>query len=178
MTGPTPEEQLKALGWELRGDFERQPVKDGMEHEAEHTLERAFRDIPQKPLLQWLEDACTNADRPAFASSALHCLAVIKKPGTPEWRAGLVARALASDDIEIRDQAIQAAEQWEEPGATEALAAHDEPLGWLRQYAQAVLENMRKPAGSNTGRRVDSIFTDKHGRRLRELQNSSPRTGN
>ena len=127
MTRSTPEEQLKALGWELRGDFEREPVEDGMEHEAEHTLERAFRDIQETPLTGWLEETCTDHGSPALASSVLRCLAVMEKPGRPEWRAGLVARALASDDLEIREAGIQAAEHWAEPGTTEALAAHEEP---------------------------------------------------
>ena len=86
MTPPTPEEQLKDLDRELRGNFEREPTLDGMEHEAKHTLERALRDIPEEPLLRWLEEACTDQSRPAFASSALRCLAAIEKPGRPEWR--------------------------------------------------------------------------------------------
>ena len=77
-----------------------------------------------------------------------------------------MARALASDDLEIREAGIQAAEHWAEPGTTEALAAHEEPLPWLRRHARGAMENM-------TGEKSASVFTDEHRRRLRELQNYS-----
>ena len=60
--------------------------------------------------------------------------------GTAAWRAGLVHGALASDDMELRDAAIQAAEFWGDPGLREILADHSEPVSWLDEYRRGVME--------------------------------------
>ena len=62
--------------------------------------------------------------------------------GTAAWRAGLVHGGLASDDIELRDAAIQAAESWGDPGLQQILAAHSEPVSWLDEYRRGVIDDL------------------------------------
>ena len=128
----------------LQADFEHEPVEDGMEHEAEHTLKQALADNPDPGLPEWLHEFCTDASKPAFASSVLRCLSQLEHPNTPEWRAGLVRDALSIDDIEIRDAAIQAVEHWEESTLVDVLKAHQEPEKWLRDYLEGVISDLNK----------------------------------
>ena len=63
--------------------------------------------------------------------------------GTEEWRVGLVRAALGADDVEVRDAAAQAAESWGDFGMIAVLEAHAELLAWLKDYIDAVVDDMR-----------------------------------
>ena len=62
--------------------------------------------------------------------------------GTTVWRAELVSCGLASDDIELRDAALQAAESWRDPGLRQILAAHSEPVSWLDEYRRGIIGDL------------------------------------
>lgn len=60
-----------------------------------------------------------------------------------DFRRRTVHRGLTSDDLEVRDAAITAAENWEGTDLADILAAHDEKEGWLREYMERVIVNLR-----------------------------------
>jgi hypothetical protein len=67
---------------------------------------------------------------------------------TLEHRRLIVSRGLADEDIQVRDAAITAAENWEGTDLADLLAAHDEKEGWLREYMERVIVNLRSgPSG-------------------------------
>ena len=136
------ERHRKSLLAELEADFAAEPFEDGMDHEAEQILVRAFMSIEAKHLLTWLTDFSTDLSRPNLASSILRCLGRLNNPGTQGWRTQLISDALAKGTPEIRDAAVQAVEQWDESGLASVLKSHNEPLPWLQDYIRDVLQGM------------------------------------
>ena len=127
---------------ELQADFVAAPLEDGMEHEAERTLSKALSTNPDKDLLHWLSEFCTDLTRPDFASSILRCLANLHHPGTPDWRVNLLQEALCTDNVEIKAAAVQAVEHWADSDLLEILSSHQEDVPWLRQYIEGVIDDL------------------------------------
>lgn len=50
--------------------------------------------------------------------------------------------ALANNDLEIRDAAVQAAESWTDIEVLEVLQGHSEKVPWLREYVDSVIEDL------------------------------------
>ena len=127
---------------DLLADFIAEPVEDGMHHDAERTIERAFKEIPEDQVLGWLLEFGTDVERPSFASSVLRCLSSLEPPGTEDWRVNLVRTALDKDDVEIREAAIQVVEHWEEISLIEVLQLHNDEDEWLDRYIEGVIKSM------------------------------------
>lgn len=124
--------------------FEDAPLEDGMDHPAEEIIGNALRTKgQQKTVLQWLGSLSLEAKHASFAASIFRCLARQVRPGTTSWRTELVRDALASDDVEIRDAAAQAAELWGDRDIVEVLISHQEPVAWLRDYIEEVTRDLR-----------------------------------
>ena len=130
------------LAWELRGDFESEPLEDGMNHRAEQTIERAAHNIPEQDLLPMLEELATDPAQPSVSSGILRCMGTLADLGNPVWKQRVIARALQQDDVEIRDAAVQAAEGWGNPELADTLRAHKEPEPWIRQYIEEVISDL------------------------------------
>lgn len=60
-----------------------------------------------------------------------------------EHRRFIVRTGLSHEDIQVRDAAITAAENWEGTDLAEILAAHNEKEDWLREYMERVIVNLR-----------------------------------
>ena len=78
------------------------------------------------------------------SSRRLFCVVLVAKRylGTSSWRSELVRNALALDDVEIRDAAVQAAELWDDPHILPVLKSHYEPESWLRDYISDVIDDL------------------------------------
>ena len=121
--------------------FEIDPLEDGMDHPAERILTDALHSGEEDRVLAWIREFALDAAQPNFAASVLRCLGH-HRVGTSAWRTRLVRNALALDEVEIRDAAVQAAALWEDREMRCALAAHDEPISWLGAYIQDVIEDL------------------------------------
>ena len=120
------------------------PLVLGFAHPAEAILAR-WLDGPRGELVcEWLLDYCRGGERPAVAADIVVCLGNLPKPGTAQWRAALIAAALRSDHLGLRDAAVLAAELWDEATLLPALEAHDEPAEYLREYIRAVIGYLRE----------------------------------
>lgn len=128
---------------DLKADFATEPFEDGIDHQAEKTLTKAFDSIEAKWLLPWVSDLCIDIGTPNFASSVLRCLGRLPGPGSGMWRARLIGDALKKGNVEIRDAAVQAVEQWGEKDFAEVLLAHQEEIPWLQDYVQNVVDDLR-----------------------------------
>ncbi len=138
---PTRERDRRRFLDRLHASFDAEPLEDGMDHPAEQVITAALESEDGDTALQWISNACLDSESPAFAAATFLCAA--RQPiGTAAWRAGLVHGALASDDIELRDAAIQAAELWGDPGLREILADHSEPVSWLDEYRRGVMDDL------------------------------------
>lgn len=128
----------------LHSSFEADPLEDGMYHPAEEIIVEALHSEENLHVLEWLRAVCLDAARPSFAASVLRCLGRQTEPGTNSWRAELVGAALAINDLEIRDAAVQAVESWEDPELIDLLESHSEPVTWLRDYIHDVIDDLRQ----------------------------------
>ena len=139
----TVQTELQAqLAVKLNAAFEAEPLEDGMGHSAEAIIEEALLSTVELHIFEWLRAVCLDTAHPNFAASVLRCLGRQPLPGTKSWRTELVRRALGSDDVEIREAAVQAAEVWGGEDIRNVLEAHIEPLHWLREYVRNVIEDL------------------------------------
>ncbi|MCY3826305.1 MAG: HEAT repeat domain-containing protein [Candidatus Dadabacteria bacterium] len=128
----------------LRAAFEASQLEDGMNHPAERIIRKALRSPKNRQVLDWLKSFSLDEEHPDFAASVLRCLGRQTKPGTCSWRTELIRRALTTDDVEIRDAAVQAAESWDEEESANILKSHHEPEPWLREYILDVISDLGK----------------------------------
>ena len=126
----------------LRASFDAEPLEDGMDHPAEQVIKVALESEDTDKILHWISSACLESENPAFAAATFLCVARQPEIGTAAWRAGLVHGGLASENIELRDAAIQAAEFWGDPDLREILADHSEPASWLDEYRRGVMDDL------------------------------------
>ena len=137
------QEQLR-LATKLQVSFEVDPLEDGMSHPAEQIIEEALRNTEERNVLDWLKALSLDAEYPGFSASVLRCLGRQEHPGTSSWRAALVREGLATDDVEIRDAAAQAAELWGDQKLIEVLESHFETEVWLQDYIQDIIDNFQE----------------------------------
>ena len=138
------EPEQERLACRLQGAFDIEPFEDGMDHPADRIIENALRSSGSQSILDWLISFSLDTERPNFASSVLRCLGRQTHIGTAAWRAELVRNALATDDIEIRDAAVQAAESWGGLEVVNVLMLHNEPESWLREGVATEVQNLIK----------------------------------
>ncbi len=126
----------------LHAAFETEPLEDGMHHKAENIIEQALQSDEDERIFDWLKDFSLDDTQPAFAASILRCLGRQEYLGTSLWRSELVRDALALDDVEVRDAAVQAAELWGDHEILPVLKSHSEPEPWLRDYISDVIDDL------------------------------------
>ena len=114
-----------------------------MNHPAEEIIGQELRVGENERALEWFRDVSLDSTRPAFAASVIRCLGRVDRPGTVAWRADIVRRALATDAVEVRDAAVQAAELWGDLNIRAVLAEHSEPAPWLRDYIRNVIDDLQ-----------------------------------
>ena len=134
-------EQMR-LAHKLHAAFEAEPLEDGMHHKAEDIIEQALQYGEDPRILDWLRAFSLDDTQPAFAASVLRCLGRQEYLGTSSWRSALVRDALALDDVEIRDAAVQAAELWDDHHILPVLKSHSEPKQWLQDYISDVIDDL------------------------------------
>ena len=128
----------------LRALFEADPLADGISHPAEEIIGQALQSGQAPSVLAWLRALCLDAAQPSFAASLLRCLGRQTDPGTEVWRVELVSAGLATDDVEIRDVAVQAVELWGDSNLVDVLESHSEPVRWLQNYIRDVTDDLRQ----------------------------------
>lgn len=136
------EREQTRLANKLHAAFETQPLEDGMHHQAEDIIEQALQSGEDVRILEWLRAFSLDDTQPSFAASVLRCLGRQEHLGTSSWRSELVRDALALDDVEIRDAAVQAAELWGDRDILPVLKSHSEPESWLRDYICDVIDDL------------------------------------
>ena len=140
--GQDEEGKQVRLANKLHAAFETELLEDGMHHKAEDIIGQALQSGEDQRILEWLRDFSLDTAQPVFAASVLRCLGRQEYPGTSSWRSELVRDALALDDMEIRDAAVQAAELWGDRDILPVLKSHSEPELWLRDYISHVIDDL------------------------------------
>lgn len=133
-------QENRRLRDKLRIAFESEPLEDGIDHPAERIIDKALRSEHGRHVLAWLGTSSVDVEQPVLAASVLRCLGR-RRPGTSAWRVAIVRSALAADDLEMRDAAVQAAESWGDLEMREVLLGHVEEVSWLRTYVEDVVKD-------------------------------------
>lgn len=148
----TADDQASRLRFRVNADLAHHPLIDGYTHPAAKEIEAALR--PRARCSHCggsgtLPAAASEAQTPAWVlplleemiadngEGVLTCLMHLDQPpGDSGWRRKIISRALSSDDLMVRDVAVQACEQWQDAWALDALrsAAASESTGYLKDY--------------------------------------------
>ena len=87
-----------------------------------------------------------NANSPSTTSSMLRCFGRLDRKISGEWGPELIRVALFDPDIEIREAAVRAVEDWSDrnlaPDLQRALA--QEKLPWMADYIRQVLASFNE----------------------------------
>lgn len=126
----------------LQDAFERQPLEDGIDHAAEDIIREALQTPYPHVALEWLRSFALDPKNPVFAASTLRCLGRVEDLGALIWRTELVRAGLKMDNIEMRDAAIQAAENWGDREMLGVLQVHAESNSLLRRYVEDVISDL------------------------------------
>ena len=129
------------LETKLRVALENDPIEDGIDHPAELVIDEALQSKDEQRVLEWLKALSVNSRRPGFAASVLRCMGRLRL-GTSAWRVEVVRSALAADDVEMRDAAVQAAESWGGREMRNVLRGHSEVVPWLRSYIEYIVRDL------------------------------------
>ena len=140
--GQDEERKQARLTNKLHAAFEAKFLEDGMHHKAEGIIGQALQSGEDLRILEWLRDFSLDDTQPVFAASVLRCLGRQEHLGTSSWRSELVRDALALDDVEIRDAAVQVTELWGDKDILPVLKSHSEPKSWLRDYICDVIDDL------------------------------------
>jgi hypothetical protein len=120
--------------------LQQEPVIDGFNHPGQPILVKVFENYPNAAA-QWIQDHIARPSRPSTAADVLKLLCRFK-PHTPVWRRDIVAAALESTSVEVRDAAIQAVESWAEPELLALLRVHSDTGPWLADYAAQIIRDI------------------------------------
>ena len=131
------EEQDRQRLWDrLDTSFAHEDLDPDRDHPAERTLGQALFSPRAR---RWLVEFCADEEHPELAASLLLCLCRLPALYLVEWEEQLITRALACDDVEIRDAAVQLATAWGGDHLQGLLQSHQDSEGWLQDYIGSVL---------------------------------------
>lgn len=139
------EQRKKQLRFELHSAFESIPLESFVEHPADEILAKALHAAAESPaIFQFIQEFCLDFSRPDFAASTLRCLSRQPQPKDSEWRTQLVRASLASESLNVRDAAIQAADAWRDADMATVLRSHQESEPWLRDYIGEISADLER----------------------------------
>ena len=131
------EKQDRQRLWDrLNTSFAHEDLDPDRDHPAESTLGQTLFSPRGR---RWLIEFCTDEGHPELASSLLLCLCRLPTLYLMEWEEQLITRALACDDVEIRDATVQLAAAWGGDHLQDLLQSHQDSEGWLQDYIGSVL---------------------------------------
>lgn len=121
--------------------LDAEPLEAGMNHRAEDILAEALKGSVSPVILDAIRACCVSDEERVGVADLLRCLARLASPGTVEWRMDLIRDALTSDDLEVRDAALEAADAWQDRGLLRVLQSHREPIAFLREEIAALIRD-------------------------------------
>ena len=128
---------------QLKISFDTEHVEDGINHPAEKIIDDALNSKKRQSIMEVFDELSVDVEHPNMAASVLRCLGR-RKSESLGWRISIVKAALAVDNVEIRDAAVQAAEGWGEMEFCKLLEHHSEVVPWLRTYIENVIKYLKE----------------------------------
>jgi len=115
-------------------------IEDGVSHPGEDLIHEALH-RSRCECLDWLSGILNEhyKDRPSLCASILRCIGRLEQRQVGQWGLHVVDHALRSKDIEIRDAAVCALEEWGGDESVRILRRHHDTEDWLNAYVQQVI---------------------------------------
>ena len=117
--------------------------EDGMHHPLEELLAEVLATPPGASWIcvLWSHLVADNAGR---AATLLRCLGMLPHEDLSVLRDMVIDQALAHDSLRVREAAVMALERWADERSAAQLreALTYESVPWLKEYLQAVLEDL------------------------------------
>tara|TARA_R110000868_G_scaffold90971_1_gene252155 strand:- start:98 stop:544 length:447 start_codon:yes stop_codon:yes gene_type:complete len=136
LPGPPTECPPRLFG-QLLATLESEAVEDGVSHPGEAVVSQIVSNGEASSLVD------ATIDRPGSNAASIVQLLGRLSPIEQPSRTKLISHALNSQDIQLRDAAVQAIELWEDETMIPLLATHREPVTWLSDYIIEVLEDLQ-----------------------------------
>ena len=115
-------------------------MEDGYTHPLEEILEDALVRHPESA--GWILSAVSEGER-CESAALLRCLGRLTSPGSETWRSELIIAGLNNPEVEVRDAAVQAVENWDEDSLKDLLRQQrEEKVSWLDEYIRQVAGNL------------------------------------
>ena len=121
----------------LRAAIEAEPVEDGTSHPAERVIAETIAGNEAEGFVSALLEVAPSP----LQASMLRLLGRAPVQDAP-LRRRVIEAGLSSEDVQIRDAAVQAVESWEDAACIELLRQHEEPVKWLADYIQDVIVDL------------------------------------
>jgi hypothetical protein len=117
--------------------IDAEPFEDGVTHSCEGLLESFLSQHGAAHLM-------TLVGRLSDTRAAIFLRLLGRVRGLDsKSRSALLAHGLASQNIELRDAAVQAAELWDDPTTLGVLRNHHEETPWLAEYIKQVVRSLQ-----------------------------------
>ncbi len=138
--GSTPTLTREAFRTGLQASLDAEPFTDGMIHPAERLIAAALAADPAGAP-GWIEGAYREyaASNAALAADLLRCIIARGRAALGECGVALVREAFGHPSLLIRDAALAAVEEWDDPDLRAALQPDREPEPWLADYMRRIL---------------------------------------
>jgi len=127
---------------QIKSLIESEPVEAGMNHPAMDYLQSMLANEMDRRLLN---TALLNGIESWLKADILLCLTDLEFEGHSDYLFGIAAESLKSDDIRVRDAAVQALEAISTAPSIWLLERHINSEGepWLRNYAKQIVDEYR-----------------------------------
>jgi len=129
---------------QIKSLIESEPVEAGMDHPAMDYLQSM---IGNKSGRSFLKETMSNGIESWLKADILLCFTGLEFEGYSDYLFGIAAEGLKSDDVRVRDAAVQALEAISMEGGDKSKAAiwllekqiPSEKTTWLRDYAEQIV---------------------------------------
>jgi predicted HAD superfamily Cof-like phosphohydrolase len=126
----------------LLSTLRAEPVENGVGHHAEELLKSAFMTAPEPTAMRTQSLFTELLGNPAVAAGLITCVGRLRFELVRDVAGSLVVGGLAQANVEIREAAIGAIEQWGGKHFVPILEKHIEPETWLATYVDKVLRDL------------------------------------
>lgn len=117
--------------------IETTPVEDGMTHLGEQFVTQMIASHgPEAVATAILQETSG-----ALLAELLRLIGRVPV-NNQSVRRKLIKAGLANASVQVRDAAVQAVALWEDSTCIDLLCQHREPVGWLANYIQGVIEDL------------------------------------
>ena len=120
-----------------------EPIDDGVTHPVEGVIDEALRADSSK-CQDWLSQVLVEhyPTRPSLCASIVRCIGRIDYDRVRGWGMRVADHALRNKDVEVRDAAVRALEDWGGSEALDMLRRHEDAVAWLNEYVQQVIVDL------------------------------------